>query len=178
MHVRIDRTRKLPITVLLRALGFSSDQEIIELIGDNEYLRNTLEKDNTENSEKALLEIYERLRPGEPPTLDSAKSLLYSRFFDPKRYDLANVGRYKMNKKLHLQNRLFNQIVAETLVDPETGEILVEKDQLIDRRTLDRLLPYFENGVGFRKFPMWAVSWTRILRFKRSKFMLRKTKRK
>ncbi|MFD1207082.1 MULTISPECIES: DNA-directed RNA polymerase subunit beta [Sporosarcina] len=151
VHVRIDRTRKLPITVLLRALGFSSDQEIIELIGDNEYLRNTLEKDNTENSEKALLEIYERLRPGEPPTLDSAKSLLYSRFFDPKRYDLANVGRYKMNKKLHLQNRLFNQIVAETLVDPETGEILVEKDQLIDRRTLDRLLPYFENGVGVQE---------------------------
>ncbi|WP_174842637.1 DNA-directed RNA polymerase subunit beta [Sporosarcina luteola] len=151
VHVRIDRTRKLPITVLLRALGFSTDQEIIDLIGDNEYLRNTLEKDNTETSEKALLEIYERLRPGEPPTLDSAKSLLYSRFFDPKRYDLANVGRYKMNKKLHLQNRLFNQTVAETLADPETGEILVEKDQLIDRRTLDRLLPHLEKGVGIQE---------------------------
>ncbi|WP_432362191.1 DNA-directed RNA polymerase subunit beta [Sporosarcina sp. UB5] len=151
VHVRIDRTRKLPITVLLRALGFSTDQEIIDLIGDNEYLRNTLEKDNTETSEKALLEIYERLRPGEPPTLDSAKSLLYSRFFDPKRYDLANVGRYKMNKKLHLQNRLFNQVVAETLVDPETGEILVEKDQLLDRRTLDRLLPHLEKGVGIQE---------------------------
>ena len=75
-----------------------------------------------------MLEIYERLRPGEPPTLDSAKNLLFSRFFDPKRYDLANVGRYKMNKKLHIQNRLFNQTVAETLVDPETGEILLEKD--------------------------------------------------
>ncbi|MDN4606539.1 DNA-directed RNA polymerase subunit beta [Sporosarcina highlanderae] len=151
VHVRIDRTRKLPITVLLRALGFSTDQEIIDLIGENEYLLNTLEKDNTENSEKALLEIYERLRPGEPPTLDSAKSLLFSRFFDPKRYDLANVGRYKMNKKLHLQNRLFNQTVAETLVDPETGEILVEKDQLIDRRTLDRLLPHLEKGVGIQE---------------------------
>ncbi|GKV55125.1 DNA-directed RNA polymerase subunit beta [Sporosarcina sp. NCCP-2222] len=151
VHVRIDRTRKLPITVLLRALGFSTDQEIIELLGDNEYLRNTLEKDNTENSEKALLEIYERLRPGEPPTLDSAKSLLYSRFFDAKRYDLANVGRYKMNKKLHLQNRLFNQVVAETLVDPETGEILLEKDQLIDRRTLDRLLPHLEKGIGIQE---------------------------
>nr|WP_285851294.1 DNA-directed RNA polymerase subunit beta [Sporosarcina aquimarina] len=148
VHVRIDRTRKLPITVLLRALGFSSDQEIIDLIGDNEYLRNSLEKDNTENSEKALLEIYERLRPGEPPTLDSAKNLLFSRFFDAKRYDLANVGRYKMNKKLHLQNRLFNQTIAETLADPETGEILIEKGQLIDRRMLDKLLPYFENGVG------------------------------
>ncbi|MGN7386242.1 DNA-directed RNA polymerase subunit beta [Sporosarcina sp. SAFN-015] len=151
VHVRIDRTRKLPITVLLRALGFSTDQEIIDLIGDNEYLRNTLEKDNTETSEKALLEIYERLRPGEPPTLDSAKSLLYPRFFDPKRYDLANVGRYKMNKKLHLQNRLFNQTVAETLADPETGEILLEKDQLIDRRTLDRLLPHLEKGVGIQE---------------------------
>nr|WP_318616155.1 DNA-directed RNA polymerase subunit beta [Sporosarcina sp. YIM B06819] len=151
VHVRIDRTRKLPVTVLLRALGFSSDQEIIELIGDNEYLRNTLEKDNTESSEKALLEIYERLRPGEPPTLDSAKNLLFSRFFDAKRYDLANVGRYKMNKKLHAQNRLFNQTVAETLVDPETGEILLEKDQLIDRRTLDRLLPHLEKGIGFEE---------------------------
>ncbi|PIC79592.1 DNA-directed RNA polymerase subunit beta [Sporosarcina sp. P18a] len=148
VHVRIDRTRKLPITVLLRALGFSTDQEIIDLIGDNEYLRNSLEKDNTETSEKAMLEIYERLRPGEPPTLDSARSLLYSRFFDPKRYDLANVGRYKMNKKLHLQNRLFNQTAAETLVDPETGEILVEKDQLIDRRTLDKLLPFLSQGIN------------------------------
>ncbi|WP_213086671.1 DNA-directed RNA polymerase subunit beta [Savagea serpentis] len=147
IHVRIDRTRKLPITVLLRALGFSADPEIIELIGDNEFLRNTLEKDNTESSEKALLEIYERLRPGEPPTLDSAKNLIYSRFFDPKRYDLANVGRYKMNKKLHLQNRLFNQKIAETLVDPETGEILIEKGEMMDRRTLDRLLPHFEAGL-------------------------------
>ncbi|MCM3358547.1 MULTISPECIES: DNA-directed RNA polymerase subunit beta [unclassified Psychrobacillus] len=152
VYVRIDRTRKLPVTVLLRALGFGSDQEIIDLIGDNEYLRNTLEKDNTETTEKALLEIYERLRPGEPPTVESAKSLLYSRFFDPKRYDLANVGRYKMNKKLHIKNRLFNQTVAETLVDPETGEILVEAGTLIDRRVLDRLIPHLENGIGFKTF--------------------------
>ncbi|MET0787027.1 MAG: DNA-directed RNA polymerase subunit beta [Paenisporosarcina sp.] len=150
VYVRIDRTRKLPVTVLLRAIGFGSDQEIIDLIGDNEYLSNTLEKDNTESTEKALLEIYERLRPGEPPTVESAKSLLYSRFFDPKRYDLANVGRYKMNKKLHIKNRLFNQTVAETLVDPETGEILVEKGTVIDRRTLDRLIPHLENGIGFQ----------------------------
>ncbi|MEI4771082.1 DNA-directed RNA polymerase subunit beta [Psychrobacillus sp. FJAT-51614] len=150
VYVRIDRTRKLPVTVLLRALGFGSDQEIIDLIGDNEYLRNTLEKDSTETTEKALLEIYERLRPGEPPTVESAKSLLYSRFFDPKRYDLANVGRYKMNKKLHIKNRLFNQTIAETLVDPETGEILVEAGTLIDRRVLDRLIPHLENGIGFR----------------------------
>ncbi|MFF5996328.1 DNA-directed RNA polymerase subunit beta [Lysinibacillus sp. KU-BSD001] len=150
VYVRIDRTRKLPVTVLLRALGFGSDQEIIDIIGDNEYLRNTLEKDNTESTEKALLEIYERLRPGEPPTVESAKSLLYSRFFDAKRYDLANVGRYKMNKKLHIKNRLFNQTIAETLADPETGEVLVEKGTLIDRRTLDKLIPYLEKGVGFR----------------------------
>ncbi len=103
VYVRIDRTRKIPVTVLLRALGFGTDQEIIDLLGDDEYLRNTLEKDNTESTEKALIEIYERLRPGEPPTVENAKSLLVSRFFDPKRYDLANVGRYKMNKKLHLK---------------------------------------------------------------------------
>ncbi|QBP39773.1 DNA-directed RNA polymerase subunit beta [Paenisporosarcina antarctica] len=150
VYVRIDRTRKLPVTVLIRALGFDTDQEIIDLIGDNEYLQNTLEKDHTESADKALLEIYERLRPGEPPTVESAKSLLYSRFFDPKRYDLANVGRYKMNKKLHIKNRLLNQTLAETLVDPETGEILAEKGAVIDRRLLDRLIPHLENGIGFR----------------------------
>src|SRR5690625_2831102 len=126
VYVRIDRTRKLPITVLIRALGFSTDQEIIDLVGDNEYLRNTLEKDNIDTTEKALLEIYERLRPGEPPTVENAKSLLISRFFDPKRYDLAHVGRYKMNKKLSIKNRLLNQTLAETIVDKGTGEVLAE----------------------------------------------------
>lgn len=152
VYVRIDRTRKLPVTVLLRSLGFGSDQEIIDLIGENEYLRNTLEKDNTESTEKALIEIYERLRPGEPPTVENAKSLLVSRFFDPKRYDLANVGRYKINKKLHIKNRLFGQRIAETLVDPETGEIIVEKDTVLDRRNLDRILPFLEDGIGFKTF--------------------------
>ncbi len=151
VYVRIDRTRKIPVTVLLRALGFGSDQEIIDLLGEDEYLRNTLEKDNTDGSEKALLEIYERLRPGEPPTVESAKSLLESRFFDPKRYDLANVGRYKMNKKLHIKNRLFNQRLAETLVDSETGEILAEEGTVIDRRVLDKLIPYFEDGLSFER---------------------------
>ncbi len=150
VHVRIDRTRKMPVTVLLRALGFGSDQEIIDLVGDNEYIRNTLEKDNTETSEKALLEIYERLRPGEPPTVENAKSLLVSRFFDPKRYDLANVGRYKMNKKLDIKNRLFGQTLAETLADPETGEILAEKGTVLDRRMLDKVIPYLEKGIGFK----------------------------
>lgn len=152
VYVRIDRTRKLPVTVLLRALGFGSDQEIIDLIGDNEYIRNTLEKDNTESTEKALLEIYERLRPGEPPTVDNAKSLLVSRFFDPKRYDLANVGRYKINKKLHIKNRLFGQKLAETLVDPETGEIIAEKGVTLDRRNLDKIIPALEKNVGFKNF--------------------------
>jgi DNA-directed RNA polymerase subunit beta len=150
VYVRIDRTRKIPVTVLLRALGFGSDQEIIDLLGEDEYLRNSLEKDNTDGTEKALLEIYERLRPGEPPTVENAKSLLDSRFFDPKRYDLANVGRYKINKKLHIKNRLFNQRLAETLVDPETGEVIAEEGTMLDRRTLDRILPYIENNVGFR----------------------------
>ncbi|ERN51047.1 DNA-directed RNA polymerase subunit beta [Alkalihalophilus marmarensis] len=150
VYVRIDRTRKIPVTVLLRALGFGSDQEIIDLLGEDEYLRNSLEKDNTDSTEKALLEIYERLRPGEPPTVENAKSLLDSRFFDPKRYDLANVGRYKINKKLHIKNRLFNQRLAETLVDPETGEVIAEEGTLLDRRTLDRILPNLENNIGFR----------------------------
>ncbi|MFD2627734.1 DNA-directed RNA polymerase subunit beta [Oceanobacillus kapialis] len=145
-YVRIDRTRKLPITVLLRALGFGTDQEIIDLLGDNEYLKNTLEKDNTETTEKALLEIYERLRPGEPPTVDNAKSLLVSRFFDPKRYDLAHVGRYKMNKKLHIKNRLFNQVLAETVVDPETGEVLAEKGEKLERKVLNKLIPYLDKA--------------------------------
>ncbi|SNZ17822.1 DNA-directed RNA polymerase subunit beta [Terribacillus aidingensis] len=148
VHVRIDRTRKLPITVLLRALGFGTDQEIIDLIGENEYLRNTLEKDNTETTEKALLEIYERLRPGEPPTVENAKSLLVSRFFDPKRYDLAHVGRYKMNKKLNIANRLFNQTLAEPVVDEETGEVLAQKGDKLDRRLLDKILPYLDGTNG------------------------------
>ncbi|UJL46536.1 DNA-directed RNA polymerase subunit beta [Virgibacillus sp. NKC19-16] len=144
-YVRIDRTRKLPITVLMRALGFGSDQEIIDLIGENEYLKNTLEKDNTETTDKALLEIYERLRPGEPPTVDNAKSLLVSRFFDPKRYDLAHVGRYKMNKKLDIKNRLFNQVLAETIVDHETGEVLAQKGDKLERKLLDKIIPYLES---------------------------------
>lgn len=152
IYVRIDRTRKIPVTVLLRALGFGTDEQILELLGQDEYIRNTLDKDNTDSTEKALIEIYERLRPGEPPTLDNARSLLIARFFDPKRYDLANVGRYKMNKKLHIKNRLFNQRLAETLIDVETGEIVAEAGQMIDRRLLDEIMPRLENGVGFKTY--------------------------
>lgn len=152
VYVRIDRTRKIPVTVLLRALGFGTDAEILDLLGNDEYIRNTLDKDNTDSTEKALIEIYERLRPGEPPTLDNAKSLLVARFFDPKRYDLANVGRYKINKKLHIKNRLFNQRLAESLVDTETGEIIAEAGQMVDRRLLDEIMPHLEKSVGFRTY--------------------------
>ncbi|MFB5192193.1 DNA-directed RNA polymerase subunit beta [Alicyclobacillus fastidiosus] len=148
VYVRIDRTRKLPITVLLRALGLSSDAEITQLIGEDDYLQNTLDKDTTDSTERALVEIYERLRPGEPPTVENARALLASRFFDPKRYDLANVGRYKINKKLHIKNRLLNQRLAETLVDADTGEIIAEAGAIIDRRVLDRLIPHLEGNVG------------------------------
>ncbi|MFD3261748.1 DNA-directed RNA polymerase subunit beta [Paenibacillus lentus] len=152
IYVRIDRTRKIPVTVLLRALGFGTDAEILDLLGNDEYIRNTLDKDNTDSTEKALIEIYERLRPGEPPTLDNAKSLLVARFFDPKRYDLANVGRYKINKKLHIKNRLFNQRLAESLIDTNTGEIIAEAGQMVDRRLLDEILPYLEESVGFKNY--------------------------
>jgi DNA-directed RNA polymerase subunit beta len=152
VYVRIDRTRKIPVTVLLRALGFGTDAEIIDLLGDDEYIRNTLDKDNTDSAEKALIEIYERLRPGEPPTVDNAKGLLISRFFDPKRYDLANVGRYKINKKLHIKNRLFNQRLAETLVNPSTGEIIAEAGQVVDRRLLDKIMPFLEGEVGYSDY--------------------------
>ena len=152
VYVKIDRTRKMPITVLLRALGFATDQQIIDLLGDSEYLRNTLEKDTTETVDQALLEIYERLRPGEPPTVENARNLLYTRFFDPKRYDLAAVGRYKINKKLHLQYRLFNQVIAEPLVDTETGEVIVEEGTTIDRRTLDNIMEQLETSINLKTF--------------------------
>lgn len=152
IYVRIDRTRKIPVTVLLRALGFGTDAEILDLLGNDEYIQNTLDKDNTDSTEKALIEIYERLRPGEPPTLENAKSLLVARFFDPKRYDLANVGRYKINKKLHIKNRLFNQRLAESLIDIDTGEIVAEAGQTVDRRLLDEIMPYLEKSVGFKNY--------------------------
>ncbi|MBE3595342.1 MAG: DNA-directed RNA polymerase subunit beta [Candidatus Carbobacillus altaicus] len=148
VYTRIDRTRKLPVTVLLRSLGLASNQAMIDLLGEEATLLSTLDKDNTDTTEKALLEIYERLRPGEPPTLENARQLLFSRFFDPKRYDLASVGRYKINKKLNIKNRLLGNRIAETLIDPETGEVLIEAGKIIDRRTLDRLIPYLDRGLG------------------------------
>ncbi|NMM63492.1 DNA-directed RNA polymerase subunit beta [Clostridium sp. P21] len=133
IYVRIDKTRKLPITILARAMGYGTDAEITEFFGDDERLKATIEKDNTKTREEALLEIYKRLRPGEPPTVDSAQSLIESLFFDPKRYDLSRVGRYKFNKKLALSLRIANQVSAEDVVNPQTGEILVEKGEKISR---------------------------------------------
>ncbi|MEY8303015.1 DNA-directed RNA polymerase subunit beta [Anaerosalibacter bizertensis] len=144
VYVRVDRTRKLTITTLLRALGYSSNVEIIELLGETEEVLKTLEKDNTKTEDEALIEIYKRLRPGEPPTVESAKSLINSLFFDPKRYDLAKVGRYKFNKKLALRNRIVGMISAENIVDPETGEILVEEGEKI---SLDKAIEIENKGI-------------------------------
>jgi DNA-directed RNA polymerase subunit beta len=148
-YVRIDRTRKIPMSELVRALGFGSDDEIIKMFGDNDSLMATLEKDvhkNTDDSrvEEALKDIYERLRPGEPKTADSSRSLLTARFFDPKRYDMAPVGRYKTNKKLVLKNRLLGLTLAETLADPETGEVLAQKGDILDKDRLKTLSPYLD----------------------------------
>ena len=131
ISVRVDRTRKQPVTVLLRALGIGTDAEIIELLGEDERLAATLEKDNTKTVEEGLIEIYKKLRPGEPPTVESASSLLNALFFDAKRYDLAKVGRYKFNKKLALCYRIMNKISDEDVVNPETGEVFVKAGEKI-----------------------------------------------
>ncbi len=133
MSVRIDRTRKLPITVLLRALGYGTDLAITELLGEDERILATIQKDNAKTTDEGLLEIYKRLRPGEPPTVESATTLLNSLFFDPKRYDLAKFGRFKFNKKLSLASRIAGFKAAEKIVNPQTGEIIVEEDVKIDR---------------------------------------------
>ena len=131
ISVRVDRTRKQPVTVLLRALGIGTDAEIIDLLGEDERLLATLEKDNTTNVEEGLIEIYKKLRPGEPPTVESASTLLNSLFFDPKRYDLAKVGRYKFNKKLALCYRIMNRVATRDVVNAETGEIFVKAGEKI-----------------------------------------------
>ncbi|MDN5352506.1 MAG: DNA-directed polymerase subunit beta [Clostridiales bacterium] len=131
VSVRIDRTRKLPATTLIRALGYQSNYEILALFGEDEKLMKTLDKDSTTNQEEGLIEIYKKLRPGEPPTVESASNLINSLFFDEKRYDLAKVGRYKFNKKLGVSNRIEERVAAENVINPLTGEILVEKDAKI-----------------------------------------------
>ena len=149
VYVRIDRTRKVPITTFLRALGLSSDEDIISVFGENEYLTNTLTKDNTKNTDEALIEIYEKLRPGEPATLDSAKNQLITRFFDRFRYDLAKVGRYKFNKKLNVCERLLGCTLAENI--KVNGETVVEKGTLVDKKVLSTLKEVFANGYNLKE---------------------------
>lgn len=139
LFIRIDRTRKLPLTVFLRALGYGTDSDIINLLGEEPRILATLEKDNTTSYEEGLLEAYKRLRPGEPPTIDSARSLLNSMFFDSNRYDLARVGRFKFNKKLAIASRIVNKIVAEPVINEETGEIMVEAGQLINKELAEEI---------------------------------------
>ena len=139
LSVRVDRTRKLPITVLLRAVGLSTREAILDALGEDAHLLTTLERDPSDSTESALLEIYKRIRPGEPASVESARNLLNSLFFDPKRYDLAPVGRYKLNKKLSLRRRLTGAQAARDVVDPESGEVLVQAGQSISRDLADRL---------------------------------------
>ena len=140
LSVRIDRTRKIPITVLIRALGLETDAEILDLFGETEALLNTLEKSsNIQSSDEALMEIYKKLRPGEPPTVESSKSLLFGLLFDGKRYDLAGVGRYKFNKKLAISARIQNQVAKDAVVNPETGEIMVDAGQYISKEMAEAI---------------------------------------
>ncbi len=139
ISVRVDRTRKLPVTVLIRALGYGSNMMISELFGDDVRIKATLERDNTDSREEALVEIYKRLRPGEPPTVDNATQLLESLFFDPKRYDLATVGRYKLTKKLGWKRRLMGKTLYQPIVDKETGEIILPADTVVTESMLEEL---------------------------------------
>ena len=143
LNVRIDRNRKIPGTVLLRAL--SSNEDIIDVFGEHEFILNTLAKDNTTNTEEALIEIYNKLRPGEPATLEGATNLLYTRFFDPKRYDLAKAGRFKFKKKLSLLDRIAGRILAEDVKDID-GNVVCTKGTVVTNEVVDKLRPVFEAG--------------------------------
>ena len=146
LYVRIDRTRKVTLTTLLRAFGLSSDEEILKMFGEDDYLKNTIQKDSTKNTDEALIEIYEKLRPGEPATLDSSKNQIITRFFDEFRYDLARVGRYKFNRKLNILDRLLNQTLAEDIkID---GEVKFAKGTKIDKDVLLELKDIFADGYG------------------------------
>ena len=145
LNVRIDRNRKIPGTVLLRAVGLSSNEDIIDVFGEHEFILNTLAKDNTTNTEEALIEIYNKLRPGEPATLEGATNLLYTRFFDPKRYDLAKAGRFKFKKKLSLLDRIAGRILAEDVKDID-GNVVCTKGTVVTNEVVDKLKPVFEAG--------------------------------
>ena len=145
-YVRVDRTRKVPVSVLIRAMGVGTDAEIIELFGEEPKILATLEKDAAKSNEEGLIEIYKKLRPGEPPTVESSASLLNGMFFDPKRYDLAKVGRYKFNKKLALRNRIRGAVLAENVVDPMTGEVVAEAGAVLTMELCDQIQ---NTGVGY-----------------------------
>ncbi|MGM9917657.1 DNA-directed RNA polymerase subunit beta [Anaerotignum sp.] len=145
-YVRVDRTRKVPVSVLIRAMGVGTDAEIIDLFGEEPKILATLEKDAAKSNEEGLIEIYKKLRPGEPPTVESSASLLNGMFFDPKRYDLAKVGRYKFNKKLALRNRIRGAVLAENVVDPMTGEVVAEAGAVLTMELCDQIQ---DTGVGY-----------------------------
>ena len=138
-YVRVDRTRKVPITVLIRALGVGTNDEIRELFGDEPKIEASFSKDVSENYQDGLLELYKKIRPGEPLSVESAESLINAMFFDPRRYDLAKVGRYKFNKKLAFRNRIRNHVLSEDVVDPFTGEVLAQAGTKVDRELADRI---------------------------------------
>ena len=150
LYVRIDRTRKVTLTTLLRAFGLSSDDEILAMFGEDDYLKNTIAKDSTKNTDEALIEIYEKLRPGEPATLDSSKNQIITRFFDEFRYDLARVGRYKFNRKLNVADRLLDQTLAENITD-ENGEVVFEKGTKITKANLEELKAVLAKGFGVKE---------------------------
>lgn len=140
IYVRVDRTRKIPVTVFLRALGYGSDEQLYEIYGSNENLEATIVKDSTKNEDEGLIELYKRLRPGEPPTVDSAKTLLNNLFFDPKRYDFARVGRYKFNKKLRLGARIAGKVLARPLINMDDGEVILDAGQTVSRELANSLI--------------------------------------
>ena len=150
LYVRIDRTRKVTLTTLLRAFGLSSDDQILSMFGEDDYLKNTIAKDSTKNTDEALIEIYEKLRPGEPATLDSSKNQIITRFFDEFRYDLARVGRYKFNRKLNVADRLLNQTLAEDVCNQD-GVIVLEKGTQITKANLDVLKAALNAGFGLQE---------------------------
>ena len=146
LYVRIDRTRKVPLTTLLRAFGLSSDKDILDMFDNNEYLKNTIERDSTKNTDEALIEIYEKLRPGEPTTLDSSKNQLITRFFDNFRYDLAKVGRYKFNQRLNITDRLVGKVLAQDVVID--GEVKFADGTLLTKEVVLELDKYLKDGYG------------------------------
>jgi len=140
IYVRIDKKRKIPATTLLRALGYEKNSEIAALFDNEEIVNITLEKDNTSNQKEALVEIFRRLRPSEPPTERNTRQLIQRLLFDPKRYDLAKVGRFKINRKLRIKERILNQIVTKNIVNPQSNKIIVKAEEKIDQQAISEII--------------------------------------